>query len=53
MASPEEKGLRQGIQLTALDKDYRENPYQIFRELRERAPVHEDREMGRFLCNLS
>jgi hypothetical protein len=51
MASPEEKGLRQGIQLTALDKDYRENPYQIFRELRERAPVHEDREMGRFLCS--
>ena len=38
------------MKLTALDDDYRENPYRIYKELRERAPVHKDHEMGRVFC---
>ncbi len=41
--------LPQGIQLTAIDQDFREDPYTILANLREHAPVHEDRELGRFV----
>jgi len=41
--------LPQGMQLTAIDPDFREDPYTILANLREHAPVHEDRELGRFV----
>ena len=41
--------LPQGIQLTAIDPDFREDPYTILANLREHAPVHEDHELGRFV----
>ena len=50
--SSDEKPLPQGMQLTALDDSYRENPYPIYEELRDRAPVHKDQEMGRVFCSL-
>ena len=37
------------MQLTAIDRDFREDPYTILANLRKRAPVHEDRELGRFV----
>jgi hypothetical protein len=40
--------LPTGSQLTALDDAFREDPYAILRQLRERDPVHEDRELGRW-----
>lgn len=51
MEPSKDDDLPQGIQLTALDPEYRENPYRIFSKLRDRAPVHEDREMGRMFCS--
>ena len=48
--STEEKSLPQGLQLTPLDDEYRKDPYHIYKELRERAPVHKDHEIGRVLC---
>ena len=41
--------LPQGMQLTAIDRDFREDPYTILANLREHAPVHEDHELGRFV----
>lgn len=41
--------LPQGIELTPLDDNFRENPYSIYRRLREEAPVHEDTELRRFI----
>jgi cytochrome P450 len=41
--------LPQGMQLTAIDPDFREDPYTVLANLREHAPVHEDRELGRFV----
>ena len=42
--------LPQGIQLTPIDDAFRADPYVILKNLRELAPVHEDRELGRFLA---
>ena len=42
------KKPRTGIGLTALDDDYREDLYRVLDEMRERDPVHRDRELGRF-----
>lgn len=39
----------EGLQLTALDDTYREDPYPTLAELRRRAPVHRDRSFGRFV----
>ncbi len=51
MGTPtDDQPLPQGMQLTALDGRFRENPYPLFSELRERAPVHKDQEMGRVFC---
>jgi cytochrome P450 len=36
-----------GLQLTALDETFRENPYPVLAELRAREPVHRDRELDR------
>ncbi|MEM6580250.1 MAG: cytochrome P450 [Pseudomonadota bacterium] len=45
----ESSALPQGVSLTALDAAFREDPYPILARLREQAPVHEDRELGRFI----
>ncbi len=45
----EETPLPDGIQLTALDDDYRNDPYPILAELRRRAPVHRDRAFNEFI----
>ena len=37
-----------GIRLTALDPAFREDPYPILAELRERNPIHYDSELGRW-----
>ncbi len=51
MGTPtDDQPLPQGMQLTALDDRFRENPYPLFSVLRERAPVHKDHEMGRVFC---
>jgi cytochrome P450 len=41
--------LPQGVQLTSIDQDFRDDPYSILANLREHAPVHEDRALGRFI----
>jgi cytochrome P450 len=41
-------GLPTGTQLTALDERFREDPYSVLRQLRERDPVHEDLELKRW-----
>ncbi|MEE9279881.1 MAG: cytochrome P450 [Myxococcota bacterium] len=48
-AAEEERPLPDGIRLTALDDDYRDDPYPILAELRRRAPVHWDRDFHRFV----
>lgn len=50
MNDPDPGKLPQGIQLTPIDEDFRNDPYSILKELREVAPVHEDRELGRFVA---
>jgi cytochrome P450 len=50
MNSPDADKLPQGIQLTPIDEDFRNDPYKILKELRNVAPVHEDRELGRFVA---
>ncbi len=37
-----------GIQLTALDPQFREDPYPVLAELRRREPVHHDEQLGRY-----
>ena len=50
MTTPEDtEQLPQGIQLTPIDPAFRDDPYKILEDLRERAPVHEDRELVRFV----
>ena len=49
MSVTNESDLPQGLQLTPLDDDFRENPYHLFRRLREEAPAHKDEVMGRFI----
>ena len=41
--------LPQGVQLTPFDESFREDPYPILHELRERAPIHRDAELGRWV----
>jgi len=41
--------LPQGMQLTAIDEAFRQDPYPILENLREQAPVLEDRTLGRFV----
>ena len=36
-----------GLELTALDRDFRGSPYDILADMRERAPVHRDEELRR------
>jgi cytochrome P450 len=38
-----------GVQLTALDPAFRDDPYPILARLREREPIHRDSELGRIL----
>src|SRR5258708_5188391 len=38
-----------GLQLTARDPAFRENPHESLDELRTSDPVHQDRELGRFV----
>jgi len=40
--------LPTGVQLTALDPQFRENPYPILAELREHDPIHHDTQLGRY-----
>ena len=42
--------LPQGVELTALDARFREDPYPVLKSLRERAPVHHDSVMNRYVC---
>jgi cytochrome P450 len=44
-----ESSLPEGIRLTALDEDFRNDPYSVLRRLRREAPVHEDTELKRFI----
>lgn len=39
--------LPTGVQLTALDPEFRDDPYPILALLRERDPIHRDTELGR------
>jgi cytochrome P450 len=38
-----------GVQLTALDPRFRDDPYPVLAELREREPIHLDTELGRWV----
>jgi cytochrome P450 len=38
-----------GVQLTAIDEAFRRDPYPVLNKLRERAPVYDDRELGRLV----
>ena len=40
--------LPTGVQLTALDPQFREDPYPILAELREHDPIHHDAQLGRY-----
>jgi cytochrome P450 len=40
--------LPTGIQLTALDTEFREDPYPVLAELREHDPIHHDTQLGRY-----
>lgn len=44
-----ETALPTGIRLTPLDPTFREDPYPVLRELRERAPVHFDPEVRQWV----
>jgi len=44
-----ESELPQGMALTALEENFREDPYPILAEIRTRAPVLEDRELSRYV----
>ncbi len=46
---PAEEPLPSGVQLTALDPAFREDPYPALVSLREREPIHHDTELGRFI----
>lgn len=49
MSYKDDNELPQGLQLTPIDEVYREDPYPIFKRLREQAPAHKDDVMGRYL----
>jgi len=42
--------LPQGIELTALDKTFRQDPYNLLARLRQVAPVFPDTQLGRVIC---
>jgi cytochrome P450 len=42
--------LPQGMQLMPMDEKFRNDPYSILKQLRERAPVHHDAQLGRYIC---
>lgn len=42
------KPIATGMQLTPLDADFREDPYPILADLRERDPVHHDTQLNRW-----
>jgi cytochrome P450 len=44
----EDKNVPTGIGLTPLDQTFRNDPYPVLRELREREPVHHDTELNRW-----
>jgi cytochrome P450 len=44
-----ESALPEGIKLTPLDEDFRNDPYSVLNRLRREAPVHEDTELKRFI----
>jgi cytochrome P450 len=44
-----DRSIPTGLQLTNLDADFRENPYPILAELREREPIHHDVALGRYV----
>ena len=44
-----EQPLPKGVELTALDERYRQDPYPIFKRLHEQAPVYEDTDLKRFI----
>jgi len=46
----DESTLPQGVELTAVEERFREDPYPILKSLRERAPVHHDSVMNRYIC---
>ncbi len=41
--------LPEGVQLTPLDERFREDPYRILKLLQQRAPVHEDTQLKRYI----
>jgi len=44
-----DKSLPQGIELTPLSPEFKEDPYPFFHLLRREAPVHRDEEFSRFI----
>jgi cytochrome P450 len=46
--SVSDKPLPQGMQLTSLDADFREDPYAILRQVQQQTRFQEDRELGRY-----
>ncbi len=46
---PGDRPIPTGVQLTALDPAFREDPYPILKDMRERAPIHHDTELGRWI----
>ena len=42
--------LPQGLQLLPMDEKFRNDPYAILDNLRQRAPVHRDSQLGRYIC---
>jgi len=45
----EQSPVPTGIQLMALDPDFREDPYPILADLRERDPIHYDEQFSRYI----
>jgi cytochrome P450 len=50
MSADDDPALPQGVELTAIDDRFCEDPYPILKSLRERAPVHHDAVMNRYIC---
>ncbi len=46
----DESALPHGVELTAVGERFREDPYPVLKMLRERAPVHHDLVMNRYIC---
>jgi cytochrome P450 len=50
MSTDDVPALPQGVELTAIDDRFRADPYPTLKSLRERAPVHHDAVMNRYIC---